>query len=55
MQRGVRSVDGSWSVQGAEQNRDASLIIRHEGVAQYYEQIFMHDWTRMGVQQLNLG
>jgi phosphatidylserine/phosphatidylglycerophosphate/cardiolipin synthase-like enzyme len=45
----------NWSVQGSEQNRDASLIIQHEGVAQYYEQIFMHDWTKMAAQHLNLG
>lgn len=45
----------NWSVQGAQQNRDASLIIQHEGVAQYYEQIFMHDWTKMAVQHLKLG
>ncbi len=45
----------NWSVQGAEENRDASLIIQHEGAAQYYEQIFMHDWTKMAVQHLNTG
>jgi phosphatidylserine/phosphatidylglycerophosphate/cardiolipin synthase-like enzyme len=45
----------NWSVQGAEENRDASLIIKHEGAAQYYEQIFMHDWTKMAVQHLNTG
>jgi PLD-like domain len=37
----------NWSDQGAQTNRDATLIIRHEGAAKYFEQIFIHDWTQM--------
>ena len=28
-------------------NRDASLLIGHEGIAQYYERVFLHDWTKL--------
>lgn len=42
----------NWSDQGAATNRDATVIIRHAGAAQYYEQIFIHDWTQMARQQL---
>ncbi len=30
--------------QGTQVNRDASLLIRHKGIAQYYERVFLHDW-----------
>lgn len=33
--------------QGVEANRDASLLIRHAGIAQYYEKIFRHDWDKL--------
>jgi hypothetical protein len=42
----------NWSDQGAATNRDATVIIRHAGAAQYYEQIFIHDWTKMAKQHL---
>jgi hypothetical protein len=28
-------------------NRDASLLIHNEDIAQYYERVFLHDWERM--------
>ncbi len=33
--------------QGVEANRDASLLIRHAGIAQYYERVFLHDWDKL--------
>ena len=33
--------------QGVEVNRDASLLIRHAGIAQYYERVFLHDWDKL--------
>ena len=42
----------NWSGQGVQANRDASLIIYDQEVAQYFEQIFMHDWTIMARQTL---
>jgi hypothetical protein len=44
----------NWSDQGTQTNRDATLIIRHRGAAQYFEQIFMHDWTSMAHQKVGL-
>lgn len=33
--------------QGVQVNRDASLMMQHEGIAQYYERVFLHDWDRL--------
>src|SRR5262245_66535973 len=33
--------------QGVQVNRDASLLIRHAGIAQYFEKVFLHDWDRL--------
>jgi hypothetical protein len=33
--------------QGVQVNRDASLMMSHEGIAQYYERVFLHDWDRL--------
>jgi hypothetical protein len=41
----------NWSEDGALFNRDASLIIFDAAVAQYYEQVFLHDWENMAVQK----
>ena len=41
----------NWSEQGVSQNRDASLTIHNRDAAQYWNAIFMHDWTNMAVQQ----
>jgi PLD-like domain len=37
----------NWSGDGVLRNRDAGLIIFDEEVAQYYEQVFLHDWQYM--------
>ena len=34
----------NWSSEGVDTNRDASLIIEHDGIAQYYQAIFDDDW-----------
>ena len=33
---------------GTTSNRDASVIVTHEGVAEYYRKIFEHDWDVAG-------
>jgi phosphatidylserine/phosphatidylglycerophosphate/cardiolipin synthase-like enzyme len=33
--------------QGVTVNRDASLLINNEDIAQYYERVFVHDWERL--------
>jgi len=37
----------NWSGQGVSSNRDASVIIHNAAAAQYWEQIFDHDWKNM--------
>jgi PLD-like domain len=37
----------NWSVDGTGDNRDAGLIIYNAEAAQYFEQIFLHDWVNM--------
>jgi hypothetical protein len=41
----------NWSGDGVLRNRDATLIIYNEDAAQYWEEIFIHDWTKMAMQQ----
>ena len=41
----------NWSGDGVTGNRDAGLIIYNQDAAQYWEQIFNHDWTNLAVQQ----
>lgn len=36
----------NWSAAGTLRNRDAGVIIRHAGIAQYFEQIFLEDWEK---------
>ncbi|HWE75630.1 MAG TPA: phospholipase D-like domain-containing protein [Stellaceae bacterium] len=36
----------NWSGDGTLRNRDAGLIIEHAGIAQYFEKIFIDDWTK---------
>ncbi|HEX3972290.1 MAG TPA: phospholipase D-like domain-containing protein, partial [Stellaceae bacterium] len=36
----------NWSGDGTLRNRDAGLIIEHPGIAQYFEKIFIDDWTK---------
>src|SRR5262249_33696086 len=42
----------NWSGDGVLRNRDATLIIHHPEIAQYYERIFIHDWTTMATQHV---
>lgn len=42
----------NWSGDGVLRNRDASLIMYHGGAAQYFEKIFLHDWTALAKQKL---
>jgi len=37
----------NWSGDGTLRNRDATLIIHNPDIAQYYEQIFVQDWTTL--------
>lgn len=41
----------NWSADGVLRNRDAGVIIEHGGIAQYFRQIFLHDWTNLAHQQ----
>jgi hypothetical protein len=41
----------NWSGDGVLRNRDATVIIYNEQAAQYWEEIFVHDWTKMAAQQ----
>jgi hypothetical protein len=43
----------NWSAEGVLRNRDASVIIRHERAAQYYETIFLHDWNNIARRSVN--
>jgi len=43
----------NWSGDGVIRNRDASLIIEHQGAAQYFEEIFVHDWVNMASQSVD--
>jgi len=42
----------NWSGDGVLRNRDASVIIRNERAAKYYEQIFLHDWQNVARQSV---
>lgn len=41
----------NWSNSGVQFNRDASLVIYDGGVAQYYEDVFLHDWERRTIRK----
>jgi phospholipase D-like protein len=41
----------NWSADGVLRNRDAGVIISHSAIAQYFQQIFLHDWTNLARQQ----
>lgn len=45
----------NWTNQGVEFNRDASLLIRHAGIAGYYEQVFLHDWDHLATTKVSDG
>ena len=38
--------------QGVQVNRDASLLLRHQGIAKYYEKVFLHDWEKLSRQTI---
>ncbi len=40
----------NWSGDGVLRNRDAGVIIEYPPIAQYFQQIFMHDWTQLARQ-----
>jgi phosphatidylserine/phosphatidylglycerophosphate/cardiolipin synthase-like enzyme len=42
----------NWSGDGVLRNRDASVIIENDRAAQYYEQIFLHDWDNVARQSV---
>ena len=44
----------NWSGDGTLRNRDATLIIYNEEAAQYWEKIFIHDWTKMASQRASI-
>ncbi len=37
----------NWTNEGVEANRDASILIHDADIAQYYEQVFLHDWEKL--------
>ena len=43
----------NWSTDGTLYNRDAGVIIYNETAAQYFQQIFLHDWNYLAIQQAN--
>lgn len=45
----------NWSGDGTTRNRDASLLFQSEAVYDYYERIFLHDWSRLAAQNINEG
>ena len=42
----------NWTNTGVLYNRDASLIVHHAAVAEYYEKIFEFDWNNLATQQI---
>lgn len=39
--------------QGIQVNRDASLLIQHDGIAKYFEKVFLHDWEKLSRATIN--
>jgi PLD-like domain len=37
----------NWSADGTLRNRDAGVIIYHRDAAQYFQQVFLHDWENL--------
>jgi phosphatidylserine/phosphatidylglycerophosphate/cardiolipin synthase-like enzyme len=35
----------NWSTEGVDTNRDASVVIKSSSVAQYWEKLFLLDWS----------
>jgi PLD-like domain len=43
----------NWSADGTLYNRDAGVIIHDETAAQYFQQIFLHDWEHLAIQKVH--
>ena len=43
----------NWSTDGTLYNRDAGVIIESAAAAQYFEQIFLHDWEHLASRRPN--
>lgn len=44
----------NWSADGTLRNRDAGIILYDNAdAAQYFEQIFLHDWAHLATQQIH--
>jgi phosphatidylserine/phosphatidylglycerophosphate/cardiolipin synthase-like enzyme len=41
----------NWSTDGTLYNRDAGVIIHSDVAAQYFQQIFLHDWQHLAKQK----
>ncbi|HEX4356877.1 MAG TPA: phospholipase D-like domain-containing protein [Pseudonocardia sp.] len=41
----------NWSTAGTLQNRDAGVIIANADAAQYFQQLFLHDWQHLAEQK----
>ena len=41
----------NWTNSGTVFNRDASLLIDHQAVAEYFETLFLFDWANMSRQR----
>jgi phosphatidylserine/phosphatidylglycerophosphate/cardiolipin synthase-like enzyme len=41
----------NWSTDGTLYNRDAGVIIYDASAAQYFQQIFLHDWEHLARRQ----
>jgi phosphatidylserine/phosphatidylglycerophosphate/cardiolipin synthase-like enzyme len=42
----------NWSADGVLRNRDAGLILSNAEIAEYFERIFIDDWTQRANQKL---
>jgi phosphatidylserine/phosphatidylglycerophosphate/cardiolipin synthase-like enzyme len=49
--RAVLVSSQNWSSAGALHNRDAGVIIENAQVAEYFEQLFAHDWEHLAAKQ----
>jgi len=45
----------NWSADGVLRNRDAGVVIENATAANYYVQIFDHDWVNLAVQTTALS
>lgn len=45
----------NWSNYGVSENRDASLLFKDATLAQYFAEIFQHDWDHLAHQDIRIG